>query len=88
MPPDFCDSATTCKANVVFPELSGPYISTILPFGKPPIPKATSKPSDPVDIACTSRFTPVVPNFITEPLPNAFSIWPIADSKATFLFLS
>jgi predicted ATP-dependent serine protease len=51
LPPVFCASATTCNARVVLPELSGPYISTILPLGKPPIPRATSKPSEPVDIA-------------------------------------
>ena len=49
-PPFFWDSATICVARVVFPELSGPYISTILPFGTPPIPKAISKPREPVDI--------------------------------------
>ena len=43
-----------CVARVVFPELSGPYISTILPFGTPPIPKAISKPRDPVDIESIS----------------------------------
>ena len=33
VPPFFCASATACKANVVLPEDSGPYISTILPRG-------------------------------------------------------
>ena len=33
---------------------SGPYISIILPFGKPPIPSAKSKLKDPVDIDSTA----------------------------------
>jgi len=37
-------------ATVVLPEDSGPYISTILPLGNPPIPRAVSNPMDPVDI--------------------------------------
>ena len=38
----------TSKVNVVFPEDSGPYISTTLPLGKPPIPSAISNPNEPV----------------------------------------
>ena len=37
--------------SVVLPELSGPYISTTLPLGIPPIPKAKSIDKAPVDIA-------------------------------------
>ena len=36
--------------------------------------QAISKPNEPVDMPCTSKFLPDVPNFITEPLPKAFSI--------------
>ena len=50
--------------------------------------QAVSTGSLGLDIACTSKFSPDVPNFITEPLPKAFSICPIADSKAMFLSLS
>ena len=57
----------------------------IRPFGKPPIPSAISNPSEPVEIACTSTTDSRWPSFITEPLPNAFSIWPIAASSALFL---
>ena len=49
-PPFFCSSATQCNVRVVLPELSGPYISTIRPLGNPPIPKAISKPNEPVDV--------------------------------------
>ena len=42
--PDLEIAAVTdrvCKETVVFPELSGPYISIILPRGTPPMPSAT-----------------------------------------------
>ena len=77
IPPFFCASATVCSATVVLPEDSGPYISTILPFGSPPIPTAMSSPIEPVDI--TSIFIEVAsPSLITEPLPKSFSIFPKA----------
>ncbi|MNN09691.1 hypothetical protein D3C81_1225830 [compost metagenome] len=61
-----------CVANVVLPEDSGPYISMIRPFGTPPIPKAISRPKDPVEIASIGS-TAVSPNFIIEPFPKFFS---------------
>ena len=85
-PPLFWHSAIACNARVVFPEDSGPNISIILPFGIPPIPSATSKLNAPVGIAST--FIAVKsPSFITDPLPNCFSIWPNADSSAFFFSL-
>lgn len=36
--PIFWASAMTWRATVVFPELSGPYISTTRPRGSPPVP--------------------------------------------------
>ena len=80
-PPIFWHSAITCKANVVLPEDSGPNTSIILPFGIPPIPNAISKLRAPVGIASTFMLL-TSPNFITEPLPNCFSICPIAISSA------
>ena len=50
MPPFFCASAMTCSASVVLPELSGPKISTMRPRGRPPMPSAISRPSEPVEI--------------------------------------
>ena len=77
IPPCFCASATVWSATVVLPEDSGPYTSIILPFGSPPIPTAISRPIDPVDI--TSIAIDVAsPSFITDPLPNSFSILPNA----------
>jgi hypothetical protein len=34
LPPCFCASAIACRARVVFPEASGPYISTTRPYRK------------------------------------------------------
>jgi hypothetical protein len=45
----------TDKVKVVLPEDSGPKISTIRPIGKPPIPRATSRPKEPVETDSTSR---------------------------------
>ena len=79
----FCASAIICNARVVFPDDSGPYISIILPLGTPPIPNAISSPNAPVGIA--SIFIAWnSPSFITDPLPNCFSICPIAASNALF----
>ena len=50
IPPFFCASAMQCIDRVVFPDDSGPYISTTLPFGSPPIPNAISRLNDPVGI--------------------------------------
>ena len=70
MPPAFCASATTCRANVVFPEDSGPYTSIILPFGRPPIPRAKSKLSEPVEISLQRLKFCCWPSLITEPFPK------------------
>ena len=53
-------SATTCNVKVVLPEDSGPKISTTLPLGNPPTPKAISKPIEPVDMV--SMFGIVLPS--------------------------
>ena len=50
MPPVFCAFAMIVRASVVFPEDSGPYISTTLPRGTPPIPSAMSSDIAPVEI--------------------------------------
>ena len=75
IPPFFCASATEWSATVVLPEDSGPYISTILPLGSPPIPTAISRPIEPVDIESTT-IDEASPNLIIEPLPKSFSIFP------------
>ncbi len=54
IPPIFCASATACRDRVVFPDDSGPKISIIRPRGKPPIPRASSRPNEPVGIASIS----------------------------------
>ncbi len=53
MPPFFCASAITCSASVVLPELSGPKISMMRPRGRPPMPRAISRPSEPVEMDST-----------------------------------
>jgi hypothetical protein len=47
-PPSFWASDTMCRASVVLPEDSGPKISTTLPRGTPPMPRAKSRPMEPV----------------------------------------
>ena len=37
-----------CIERVVLPDDSGPYISTTLPLGRPPIPSAMSRLREPV----------------------------------------
>ena len=74
IPPIFCISLMTWRVNVVFPDDSGPKISTTLPRGRPPTPNATSKLKDPVDTAGIFSTTSVSPNLITEPFPNCLSI--------------
>ncbi len=72
-----------CRVNVVLPDDSGPYISTTLPFGRPPIPRALSKPKEPVPIDGTSTVS-LVPSFIIVPLPNWLSICLSALSSVCF----
>ena len=83
-PPSFCASAIACSATVVLPDDSGPYTSTILPLGNPPIPSAISRLKAPVGIQSTETVA-TSPSFITEPFPKFFSICAIAISKAFFL---
>ena len=73
VPPSFWHWAITSSVKVVLPEDSGPYISTILPLGSPPMPKAISKPSEPVGIAgiFSCLFSPIR---MTVPEPNCLSI--------------
>src|SRR6516162_9105733 len=55
------------------------------PLGRPPMPSARSRPSEPVDTASISTTLPFSPSFITEPLPKARSICASAASSARFL---
>ena len=84
MPPSFCADATICSAIVVLPDDSGPKISIILPRGIPPTPRAASICMLPVGITeiCVAAASP---SFITEPLPNCFSICTRAASSAVCL---
>src|ERR1039457_553754 len=68
-------------ARVDLPEDSGPYNSTMRPRGRPPMPSAMSRASAPVgiDSMFMCRFSPMR---MIEPLPNCFSIWPSAASRA------
>ena len=72
------------KTRVVFPDASGPKISVTRPLGTPPIPRAISKPKEPVEIAATLPAWEAIcsPSFIIEPRPKDFSICSIADSNA------
>lgn len=70
---------------VVLPDDSGPYISTTLPLGTPPKPSAISRLNEPVGIHSTFILVAESPSFITEPLPNCFSILEIAASSAFIL---
>src|SRR3990167_622203 len=54
------------------------------PLGRPPMPSAMSRLSEPVEIDSIST-TSRSPRRISEPLPNALSIWEIAASRAFFL---
>src|SRR5579871_2736324 len=81
MPPFFWASATQCSASVVLPDDSGPKISITRPRGRPPMPSATSSPSEPEGIDSISILS-LLPSFITEPLPNCRSIWESAADKA------
>src|SRR3990170_962781 len=72
------------KTSVVFPEASGPKISVTRPLGIPPIPRAISKPKEPVEIAATLPAWEAIcsPSFIIEPRPKDFSICSMALSSA------
>ena len=87
LPPVFWASATIWRVSVVLPDDSGPNISTILPFGTPPMPVAMSRLMEPVDMASTFICAPFSPSFIIEPLPNCFCICAIAASRALSLSL-
>src|SRR5829696_5616681 len=74
--------------SVVFPEDSGPKISTIRPRGTPPMPRARSSASEPVGIASTLT-VPLSPSRIKAPSPNSF-LMPLTvfSSAASFAFAS
>jgi len=68
-------------ASVVFPDDSGPNISTTLPFGIPPIPSAISKLIDPVGmLGILTIFSSL--NYIIVPFPYVFSSFSIARFNA------
>ena len=80
-PPAFWAWAMTWRESVVFPEDSGPKISTTRPRGMPPTPSAASTASEPVGMtamACSGRS----PRRMIEPLPNWRSICVSAVSTA------
>src|SRR5215813_10665727 len=82
MPPFFWASATVCSASVVLPDDSGPKISTTRPRGRPPMPSAMSRPSEPVETVSTSIDLSFLPSRMIEPLPKLRSIWESAASRA------
>ena len=69
VPPCFWHSAIIESARVDLPADSAPNISTILPFGTPPIPYPKSSEIDPVGILSIFSIEPLVPSLITEPFP-------------------
>jgi len=69
---------------VVFPEDSGPKISTIRPRGTPPMPSARSSARAPVGIASTLT-VPLSPRRISEPSPNSLRMPLTAFSSAASL---
>src|SRR3954451_1093063 len=73
--------------SVVFPEDSGPKISTIRPRGTPPIPRARSRARAPVGIASTGRALSA-PSRISAPWPKSRSIWVTAASRAASFALA
>src|SRR4051812_5669891 len=80
-PPAFCELAMMCSVSVVLPEDSGPKISMTRPFGIPDPPSAISSESEPVGMPSMGlMFSPS--SFITEPLPNCFSICCTARDSA------
>ena len=69
MPPSFWTSAIMCCASVVFPEDSGPKISTTRPRGTPSTPSARSSDRQPVGmVSMIMRLDS--PNRIMAPSPN------------------
>src|SRR3990170_1895005 len=58
------------------------------PRGKPPIPSAISKPSEPVETDSLSTTLSRCPRRMIEPLPKARSICESAASNALFLSIS
>src|ERR1017187_7673192 len=67
---------------VVLPEDSGPKTSMTRPRGSPPTPSAASSEVDPVEMTETGTMASFDPRRRIEPLPNCFSIWLKASSKA------
>src|SRR5581483_9736248 len=67
---------------VVLPEDSGPKISTTLPRGKPPTPRAASNEIAPVEMTEMGTMASLDPKRMIEPLPNCFSICEKARSIA------
>ncbi len=86
-PPSACASAMMWLTSVVFPEDSGPKISTIRPRGTPPMPSARSSASAPVGIASTCT-VPSAPRRISAPWPKSRSIWVTAASSAASFALA
>ena len=82
-PPVFWISAMACKANVVLPDDSGPYISITLPLGKPP-PRAMSRVIAPDEVVSTTIFS-FSPRRSIAPLPYDLSIWWSTPARASFL---
>src|SRR4029078_8806477 len=58
------------------------------PRGRPPMPSAMARPSEPVEIASTSMLWSLAPRRMTEPLPCIFSIWESAASSAFILSIA
>src|SRR5579872_3739951 len=52
------------------------------PRGNPPTPNALSREIEPVEITETGTMASFDPSRTMDPLPNCFSIWPNARSKA------
>src|SRR5215475_9010565 len=52
------------------------------PRGRPPMPSAMSRPSEPVDTVSTSIDCMFLPSRMIEPLPKLRSIWESAASRA------
>ena len=86
MPPRRCASAITWYTSVVFPDDSGPKISTTRPRGSPPMPSARSSASEPVETAPTATWGRSLMR-MTDPLPNCRSICPSATSSASSRFM-
>ena len=72
IPPASCAFAMACSARLVLPDLSGPYISTTRPRGRPPMPRATSSAIDPVGITSTG-----CPGLVTEPHDRSLAELPL-----------